>query len=268
MRNKTNAQPGKGLKTFVIYASLVSVVILVSLSVKMFFVVKQNKFDGRNINMAILKKDKVVAILGLNTSTKTITRLKIVDSNVGKSEIGKRLGIFVDAKISSGADLTDDSVDEIMLKSLTHVEETNTDLTVFDIGRIFLLLKTSFKSGQTMNVRTPLNENEIDSVVEQLFKNDLLAKENISIEIINASDTPGLGRRLDRIISGMGGNVVSVTTPRQRLRSSAIKYFGENTYTEKKLRKLLKINSEKAEGKSIADLVVIIGEDMKNPEAF
>ncbi len=47
-----------------------------------------------------------------------------------------------------------------------------------------------------------------------------------------------------------------------------MQYFGKETYTLTKLKKLLKFPVEKAGKESIADIVIIIGEDEKNSDSF
>jgi hypothetical protein len=104
--------------------------------------------------------------------------------------------------------------------------------------------------------------------VSDLFKDNTIITENLNIQIINTTDIPGLGKQLERVIVNQGGNVISVTNSREPVKKSKIQYIGEKNYTVGKFTSLFDLSAEKIENKSIADLIIIIGEDYKKIKAF
>lgn len=259
----------KSLKTFFLYAFLVFAIIIISLSIKAFFVLRQSRFDGRSINIAISKNNKITAIFGYNAASNSTSILRIKNGNISVSEVGKKMGIIVDAKIDSEKDLTNESIDTILVKAGLKIGGVKSELTIIDAARIILATKGARDSDKKVSeIKYPFSEYEIDKIINDLFKNYEIATDNTSIEITNSTDEPGLGKRLERSLVNIGANVVSVSTSRETSKISKIKYYGSSNYTAQKLKKLLKYSVEKTNSKSVADIIIIIGEDSQNTPVF
>ena len=105
----------------------------------------------------------------------------------------------------------------------------------------------------------------LDELVKKYFDDSEIKKEAIKIEILNATNYPGLANQLARLVTNMGGEVISVSNSSIKYQVSSIKYQNESikkTYTVRKLEKILKVKAEVGEiGESRADLVIFVGED-------
>ena len=269
MKKKIEKKDNRSLKTFFLYTFAVFFVILISLSIKAFFILRQSKFDGNHFNLAVSQNNRVVAILGFNPNKNSISLLKMKNSKMSVSSLGQNLGILVDGKISSKSDLSNESTESIFEKTAFRNNSIKTDLTIFDVARLFLFTKNvRDKDRQIEEIRQAMSEHDSDKIISDLFKDAEISRENITIEIINATSELGLGKRLERCLNNAGANVVSVSTPRVSETVSRIQYVGAQTYTVEKLKKVLKFPTEKINKKTIAKIVIIIGENGKNPTSF
>ncbi len=268
-KKKAIKKDNKSIKTFFLYTFIVFFVMLVSLSIKAIFVIRQSRYDGNSLNVAITQKNRVVSILDFNSSKNSISVLKIKNSSIAIGSIGQELGIIVDGKINSEYDLSGENPESILVKAAFGQDSIKTDLTIFDIARLILFSKNVSSNGrQVEEIERTAKQSEVDKIVSVLFKNDTLSTDNISIAVVNATDESGLGKRLERCLTNMGANVVAVTTPHVQEKLSRIEYLGQASRTLEKLKTVLKFPVKKIDKETVAKIVIIIGEDSKNPSGY
>lgn len=277
MKKKSVKNENRSLATFFVYAYIVLLVISISLGVKSFFVFRQSKFDGKSVVISVSQNKKSVAVMGINLSDSSVQEdgvkssvvLKTKNKNISSKSVGRELGVFTDASIDSPNDLSNETIDSILTKALLKSDLIKTDLTIFDLTRLIFLSKAVAGNNQKVDqITSRTEEPEIDSKVSKLFVDRSIVSENLSIQIINATSVSGLGKRLERVILNKGGNIIAVSTQGDVRQKSVIREFKENSYTSEKLNKYLKIPIEKQEENSLADIVIIIGEDMQNTSVF
>jgi hypothetical protein len=142
-------------------------------------------------------------------------------------------------------------------------------LNFVDIFRLFLASRTiPSNSVLTSHISSSFPSVKVDKIVAELFSDDEIERENQTVEIINTTSVTGLGGRLARLITNMGGKVVQVSTENNLQKNSYVLYNGRKTYTVEKLNKVLGFKTTQIEKQSIADIRVVLGEDSKNPVSF
>lgn len=173
---------------------------------------------------------------------------------------------------------------KILLKPkdlLWTLRNLRTNLTVFDLARVWWRVKnTRFDKvyfvdlGQT-SALSPLlladgstaltaDLSLLDATYRGLFKDTRLAGEHILIEVLNGTGKSGLGQRIARVITNLGGSVISVANSPQKADQCQIR--GETgvlkTFTGRRLGQIFscKMLFEVSQD-SRADLQLIIGED-------
>lgn len=270
MRPRSASTDNKSIRTFFIYAGVVLFFILVSLAIKTIFLIQQSKFDGEHqFILAVSQDEKVKEFILFYPIERSVTVLKLKGSDLNQSRIGQAIGIIPDAKVNASFPIPLSNSAETMRIVAWRYNAVKTDLTIFDAVRLFLLAQKASlhkESIKEIEIAKGLMKNE--KSVANLFIDDTLFSENISIQIINASGTPGIGKRLERTLTNLGGNIVAVSTSRKEERLSKIQYFGKETYTLNKLKKLLGFPTELTDKESIATIVITIGEDNKNSSGF
>jgi len=270
MQNKSAQRESKSLKTFFLYSALVFFVILGSLAIKAFFVIQQSKFDGKSqFIIAITKDGTVEEVLNLQPTTSTISVLKLKGKALKLDVLGKTLGVIPNAFVTTHGDLPQNNPSDTLLAIAMRYSILKTNLTLFDVGRLlFLAKKTSPNEITTETIALPVNDVQGESTIKELFTDQGIVSDNLSIEIINASDQPGMGGRLEQVITNMGGNVVSVSTSHSKIAQSQIQYFGQSSYTLEKFHTLLRFPVKQLNKETLADIVITIGENSKRDNSF
>jgi hypothetical protein len=107
-----------------------------------------------------------------------------------------------------------------------------------------------------------------DNIVGNSVNDDLIEKDNQTVQIINRTNVSGLGGRLAKMITNMGGNVILVMSEDNSIKKSAITYIDKETYTVKNLQKILGYEAVREPSNAMSDITIIIGEDKINSLPF
>lgn len=268
MRRKKVKVEKNNTRIAILFVIFVCLIILISFALKVAYVVGQSKFDGDSRFTISVSNNKNLRILSFSPDTNSISVLNL-DGKVKKLNINRFLAIPIDGFVQ--ADFLDIGKDVAALMSSVFLGFRNvkTDLTIVDISRLFLASKTtSSKNVVTLHISTSFESVKVDKIVTKLFSDAEIKKESQAIEIINTTSVTGLGARLARLITNMGGRVVQVSTEESLQKNSLILYNGRKTYTVKKLNKVLSFNTIKMGKQSIADITIVIGEDSQVPLSF
>ncbi|MBI5123390.1 LytR C-terminal domain-containing protein [Candidatus Roizmanbacteria bacterium] len=258
----------RSIKTFFIYAGIVLLLIIISLSAKAVSIIKNNKFDGEHqLILAIAKDGKVKEVVLFNPNKHALTQVSLKD-DINIDLIAQQIGVIPDAKVNTAEFLPSKDIPAVTKYILTNYYHIKTDLTIFDAVRLFFESQKSVNDQTAKDLILSDDIRKNDKFVASIFNDDNIFSENVSVQIINASSASGVGKRLERELNNLGVNVISVATARSSEPTSKIKYFGDETYTLHKLKKILAFPVEKSTKELIAKIVVIIGEDNKNFSNF
>lgn len=274
MKRKKKQTEGHTLRLAITFFVLVGLLLLGSILVKLATVIEKSHFDGTHrFTVEFTTKDKSFAkVVSFAPDTRSIS-IVTISNGQAVPHIGKFLGVPIDAKVKNSKETRlaarqEDVVLELQSLLFTYgsVETTLTPiqsgLTPIDILRLFLFAKEVPNSSvATREISSSLDGASIDKISSNLFVDYTLSQENISIQIINATQVSGLGNRLTRLITNMGGNVVSVVSKDESIKQSTISYTTKKTYTLQRLEKVLGFQSKILEEKGIADIILTIGED-------
>lgn len=260
------------MKTLVIYGLIVFFLILVSLLFRVFSIIRESKFDGQHrFTLAVGEEKKAFGLLSFEPETASISLLTFSNgSHMSFSELNREVGIIPDGYIKTRYPLDlHGTIPSLLWSFIFNSNSLTKNVTFYDLMRFyFFASKIPVSSVSTQELAVSTDAGAFNKEVALLFTDTSLSRENISIQIINASGKSGLGSRLERVIANMGGNVVSVKTAMTPDMVSRIQYNGRETYTLRKLNSLLSIRSEVLKGQAIADIVIVLGEDMGDTSLF
>ena len=238
-----------------------------SLTFKLILVLREGKFDdGRRFTLSV-SNSKNFEVISLSPSLKNIIifRLPSMKSN----EAVRLLEIPIEGFVISDSLDLNQKVDSVFLKSILNYNNLKTNFTLIDLLRIFAFVWTVPESNVNIRNITPdLDTGRIDKIVGSLASDELIGKEGKTIQIINGTNIGGLGNRLARLISNMGGNVIIVATSDTTKKRSKISYIGEKSYTVEKLNKVLGYELVLEIDNAISDVTIVIGEDKANSSPF
>lgn len=269
MRQKKAATHNKSLRILVFFCVIVGLLIVFSLLVRSVYIVQNSQFSGDSrFTIAFISNDKDLDIVSYDPLENMLSHLAIhgtEDVERAKMEVG----VFTDTTILLEGDFSlDKSISSYMIDSLFH-KNARSSLSGYDLIR--LAIATSGISKEELvseNITFPVDRVLIDKTTKELFYDTTLSQENMTIEIVNGTGVEGLGGRLERALTIMGGNVISVTNAEKRQQESSIVYYGEENYTVKRLVKLLGMSAKNQEGRGLSDIIIVIGQDKKDTLSY
>lgn len=275
MRKKVDhPQDGKSLKTFFIYAIAVFVLIALSLTWKAVLIFQQSKYADQHFTLAVAQNDKVKEILIFNPQDSSMSVLTITDPTIPVDSLPQKTGILTDGQINisdNNYQLDQKDVPDTLFDIALRYPTVKTNITIFDVLRLGFYAKNLPPNKQILEEVTSsqLTEDlQLQKTLVTLFSDEIVSTENIGIQVVNAAGVAGIAQRLEKVLTLQGANVVSVTTAKKKELKSQIKYFGKETYTLEKVKKMLEYPVSTLANETIADIVIIIGEDSRGTSKF
>lgn len=262
----------------ILFCVLVFGLIVFSLVAKLLVVVKKSTFDGNHrFTLVIQQKDNRASVVSFAPVNESVSILRI--AGVAEvTDIGKTLEIPIDGTITANflrPEINGKNIQDTMRLFVMRFPTLQTSLTPIDLARLWLFVQqlsphTAYEKSLSLgeknaDVRSDL---VIDKLSAELFADETIAAEKISVQIINAASVFGLGSRCARFMNNMGGNVVSVTTAETTLPKTTVSYFGKKSYTVFRLEHLLGVTALPMQTPGIADILVTLGKDKENTTVF
>lgn len=243
---------GIALLFFIFCALLIGV----SLLVKLTLVFLSAKFDGSHqVILEVQSAPTEASLVALSPDNQTASVLHISSSSGG--DFGKYLGIPVDMKVTADPTL---ALSDLGQYILFHLNKKDT-LNMIDRVRIFLYT-SQLKATDISQKAITLNDHSgaFDSIIPELFNDHTLYSENVTIAIVNGTGVVGLGNAAARVVSDLGGNVISVSTGNITSVSSLV-YHGQQSYTTKRLADIFHAKIHQTTSTMLSDIVITIGEN-------
>jgi hypothetical protein len=272
MKRKSSPTPAsKSLKTFYLYALLVIAAIGISFVIKAIIIFQQSKFDGRHhFTIAITQNNHVKEVIAFSPQVPALAVLDMKDNAVAYATLAAYYGISTDAQVDVSSDIAiDGDVAATLWQIVRHYPTVKTNATIVDLIRLNILAKNVIPNNKIIrDIELTKKNPENNTIISRALNDPSLSSENVSIQIINATDVTGFGQRLGRVLTNMGANVVEVSTDNTTQSKSEIRYYGEPTYTLEEVKRLLKYPSTPVTREPIANIVIILGEDSINTSQF
>lgn len=277
MRVKQKQPSGKTIRFALFFVVFIFLIIIGSFVSKGIGVIKSSLFDGQHRFTLLLQSQNNSESILVSFSPKENSGsiLRVLGKQAGSAkELSVLLGIPIDAFVSfpSNLQLKEGEADVFLPMAFWEItfnfNKIKTNITLLDAVRLMLIARGIPKHDIidktydfSLSSKGAQDLGALDLLIYSLFSDSAILDEKRSIHIINASGISGLGNRLARIITNMGGNVVAVTTGDSILPVSEIAYSEGKYYTVKKLQKLLQSKILHTSKQAISDIVIIIGKD-------
>jgi hypothetical protein len=193
------------------------------------FITNIKQYSGYNYILENLKKDDTKEL------DKQIKDIKfMISNNRGNQDelvlaFEKNYGLIINHSMVFGNDeyqLYKETVQgEIKLTELGEV------LSIKNIGIRNTFLMYSYS--KDINVENKKSSSvssifQLDKEIKSIYLDSEIANEKLSISVVNATGINGLGKRVSRYVSNMGGRVVDVSSRNENLNKSVIIYKGES----------------------------------------
>lgn len=262
MKKRKASQRSSNLKLAVAFFAFVFSVILTSFLIRGAMMVKESIYDGSGRFTLKVSDGKNAQLISFSKTSSSISILTI-EGQSKNANIGHLLSIPIDGFLEASFFSQKHKVPSLLSQALLHQRSVKTNLTVLDLLRLFLFSRSvSPVSIQKKSVDVRLSSLEIDKAIGRLFTDELIEKEKNIIEIVNGTEVGGLGNRLARLVTNMGGDVVIVKTADAPQNTSFIAYTANKSYTVERLSRVLRFKAlKKTEEKTLADITITVGKD-------
>lgn len=268
-KTQSSSDPKRSIRVLILFCLAVGILIIGSLCIRLFALMRESTFDPEyRYTMAFIHK-KEVDIIFLDPISKSMSHM-IVRGEVDKSTVFSQTGILVDAVFSLPETFSDvRKVENYINDALLHKRGVVSTLSSYDLFRLSLFSKgISDTQVKTEEVILPIESANLDILAQELFLDQQIADENVSISVVNGAGVAGLGKRLERALNNRGFNVISVANAEKIVSSSGIVYSGEKGYSVKKLENILGVRAVLSEEQSLSDIIVTLGRDQANVDSF
>lgn len=257
---KTKKKESRNLKFGVYFGGVILAIILVSLIFKAFDIARNSKFDGKHRFTTAILSDNKINLLSVSPQEGKLSRLEI-DGTTDVNSL-KNLSFPVDSYIETNSNFGS-AVKSYFTKALFQFRSIKTNLTVVDLIRLSIYATGIDVANIDEEVASIGDSQKLSSLSSSLFIDPEISDEKQSIQVTNSTSVGGLGNKVAKYITNLGGSVVLVNTSQNDEKKSKI-FYKTDSYTVKKLSKILEVSTEKREDNSISDITIIIGEDRKD----
>lgn len=255
------------VKIAIIFFVFLAFIIGISLIFKFVALLENGQYDNSRSFSLSITNGKNIELVTLSPSLKNITIFKFTN-NVNPIEAGRLLEIPIDGNIFSNSLDLNQRVNPLFIKTILDYTKIKTNLTIVDLLRILLFARAIPED--SIDIIIVRNEDKLvlDENISRLVSDASIENDSQTIQIINATEVTGLGNRLAKLITNMGGNVLIVATENNKKNKSFIRYIDKKTYTIERLQKVLGYEVIKGTGNDVSDITIIIGEDKVNSAPF
>ncbi len=268
---KTESTDSRSLKTFYLYVAVVVTIIIISLIIKGILIIQHSKFNSaHDFVLAVTQNNNVKEIIAFHPQVPAVAVLTIEDVKMPYPTLIREYGITPDAylQVGNAADVNPD-VTAFMWSSVLHTENWQSDLTIIDKVRLTLFAKSVTTNNKTNEaILLAAQAPQMDTTITNALTDQDIADENITIQIINATDISGFGQRLSRTLTNMGANVVEVSTAQNVQNKTTVQYYGDSSYTVNKIQKLLDVKPMSITRQPIANIIITLGTDEQKTKSF
>jgi len=262
--NRQSAHEKKdSLRLFYFFCIIVSLLIFGSLILKAFQTIRASSYDpGHSFVLTFLTQDGAV-VYPINPDEKEFSAVRI-NSDVKNFNVARDLHIPQSAVVRENSS----SINTIQLKSqLSKLFFQKSDLTWFDVIRMMITTST-MNEDAAKEKKINYRDTDVSQSFDSLFYDREIVNEKATVAIVNAAGISGMGSRLEKLLSNLGVSVISVTTAQKPSNNSEIQFSDQSLYTLKKLHSLLELPMMETQDLTSSDILIIIGEDMKDTDLF
>ncbi|OGH06807.1 MAG: hypothetical protein A2171_00040 [Candidatus Levybacteria bacterium RBG_13_35_9] len=241
------------------FIGLVFFIVIISFVFKVFWVVKESKFDGSNkFNIAVYDS-RGAGLISFSPKEKSISILKLEDKNYNNP--ASELQIPIDGyQTFTNKEFNYSNISSNLFTGM-FLAQSRKGMTFLDVLRLAMYSRTvSSNSTYERKLLKQYSQTERSAILSLTFRDPSILTEGKSVEVVNATEVSGLGSRLASLVTNMGGNVVLVSSSENK-KNSEIVFFEDEGYTVKKFSDYLGFPKRKSKNRGVADVIIIIGQD-------
>lgn len=262
---KATAKKIKNSTLLALFFLLVFLTILISLVVKIIFLITHSTVDSHHqFILEIKQQANEEQIVAFNRATSSISVLQV--KGVKTAQDIQSLQIPIDAQFILPDTMKQETLPSELFTMIFHCRYPSCkNINTVDAIKLYTFANNLRPSAiQTTDLSIPISPADLKTMIPSLFTDDTLYHEALSISVINASGEVGLGNEASQLLSTIGGNVLSVTSADPQETTTMQSTYGKDTYSIQRLQKVLRLQSQKMQKTGISDIIITIGK--KHPQ--
>lgn len=232
--------------------------VILSLAVKAITLVRESSFDFTHQLIVAFEGQKGAGIVAFTPANKSISILNVKNKNDLQA---LRSQIPIDASVQESSNLDENNLpSELLGLALSCRRPGCNGINSLDAFKLYLYSK-KIQSGNfhTAEFSLSLGQSKLMMILPELFTDEGIYREALSISVVNASGEPGLGLSLGQLLSNIGANVISITSGEARTETTMQSSINKSDYTLARLEKVLQIRPRKMQKYGISDIIITIG---------
>lgn len=229
---------------------------------------KNSIYDpGSDFIVSVYSPDHI-DVFGVSPKEKelSVVRLTLPKRTPGRVTTQKDLGVASDANIVLAKSHDAIELAPLLSSLIWFHEGYKSNLTRYDMFRLLLTVGAITKS-DTDEVKLKFSDTLDESEYKSYFVDNEVIEENVTIGIVNATGEAGIGRRMERVLSSLGCNVVSVTTSSKVEKTSSVRYTSQGA-TIKRIDRLLHFPMQQTMEQGVSDIIIVLGEDSLSKNVY
>lgn len=255
----------------IVFFILFFAAILVSLIIRGIHLIQTADFTQYMYTLLVVADDSY--IVSVNTHDQKLSALHIKDVRLDSKNLlvsSMKAGIPLNGAVVLPADYHIGAIEPDLLsygKAISVI--TNGKAKLYHLNE-YDLLKFVFLAKQVKNeqkkfavINNYTHNTEIQQQIKdqlyELFKDSTVINEQVSIEVVNATDTSGIATQVSQMLENAGYTVVAVDSDDAQL--SSIHTAVEENESTRNLAKIFRFPQKAKQKVPIADVTVVIGAD-------
>lgn len=263
---KKKGQTVSNTKIAIVFFVFLALIVGISLIFKVIIIIRASQFDDSKRFTLSIANDRNIEVISLSPDSKDISVFKFKNA-ISPLEAGRSLEIPIDGFIKHNSLDLNQKINQLFINAIFNYKSLKTNLTIIDLLKLAMFTRTIPENSISVKIVGDTSGSGLDQIVGHLVSDSFIEKDQQTIQITNATGVGGLGNRLARLITNMGGNVIIVATEDNLKKNSIILYIGKKTYTIERLQKVLGYEVMKTNN-AISDITIVIGEDKLNVLPF
>lgn len=258
MHTAKKQRKSKALLIALLFGVVVLLLIGLSLLVKLGVLFAQSKFDSMHQFILQVKENNTTSdVIIFDPDTHKINILTMI-GNGANASASKTVQLPIDAIVTRDAsEETSGLIHRVLVG-----KNILSNLNIFDRLRLLAFSQTvADEDITTKKITLPVTSTTIDNTITSLATDETLYKEGMTIAIVNGSGVSGLGTALAKLLTHIGGNVISVTTADTDVSVTSLLYTGKKSYTAKRLEEIFAVTGTSTDKSNIADMTLTIGKN-------
>lgn len=264
------------LKYITFLLVVVTLIIVVSLSIRILLGVANGHFKGNSFNIILsCKETYVIGVDKKNMRSSVVSVGNLKEKLRGKGNLEVSVLVHVPITGQLVYRNTDDcpliNQDYFTYKNLYYLLTNNKiaykNINKYDVFKLFSIASNVHKDNSTFRI-LKLDSEELDSQLVSLYSDEVIHNGAVTIQIVNATSIDGLGSRIGTFLTNGGYNVIGLKSDSPETQKAKTSQIIVNDSLDKKyvqtLQEVTGFSVVYNNSDALSDITIYVGADTQS----